>query len=250
MSERVVVASRPRSSPDSSLRAVEGEEVGALLSLDVDHLDELARADLVGERRRGVDAEVEPRLGERWRELLLLVAARRRAPDLDEELGRRRRAVDDAPCRSRDDDRHGALRAEGLCRAGGRPLAEQPDRERLGGVEATRAELVREQAAVAIGQCSADHRRGCVRLRVERRCIVSPVRTEHGDLGHLAPARVDDRHPLVRPEGEHGRAPRADEVRLDERVLREQPANETGCPDDAHVTRSPAPSPPSRPPRR
>ena len=125
---------------------MEGEEVGALLALDVDHLDELAGAHLVGERGRGVDAEVEPRLGERWRELLLLVAARRRAAHLDEELGRRRRAVDDAPGRSGDDDRHRALRAEGLCRAGGRPLAEQPDRERLGRVEATRAELVREQA--------------------------------------------------------------------------------------------------------
>ena len=250
MSERVVVASSPRSSPDSSFAAMEGEEVGALLSLDVDHLDELAGADLVGEGRRRVDAEVEPRLGERRRELLLLVAARRHAPHLDEELGGRRRTVDDSPGRRRDDDRHRALGAEGLRRAGGRPLAEQPDRERLGGVEATRAELVREQAAVAIRQRRADHRRGRIRLRVECRCVVSPVRTEHGDLRRLAPARVDDRHPLVRPEGEHGRAPRADEVRLDERVLREQPANETGCPDDAHVTRSPAPSPPSRPPRR
>ena len=66
-----------------------------------------------------VDPDVEPRLGERGRELLLLVAPRRRAADLDEELGRRRRAVDDPPCRRRDDDRHGPLGAERLRRARG-----------------------------------------------------------------------------------------------------------------------------------
>ena len=37
------------------LAPVEREEVRALLALDVDHLDELTRANLVGERGRGVD---------------------------------------------------------------------------------------------------------------------------------------------------------------------------------------------------
>ena len=131
---------------------MEGEEVGALLPLDVDHLDELAGAHLVGEGGRRVDADVEPRLGERRRELLLLVGARRHAPHLDEELGGRRSAVDDAAGRRGDDDGHRALGAERLRRARRRPLAEEPDRERLRRVEAARAELVREQAPVAIGQ--------------------------------------------------------------------------------------------------
>ena len=83
---------------------MEREEVGALLALDVDHLDELTGAHLVRERRGRVDPEVEPWLGERRREFLLLVAARRRATHLDEKLGGRRRAVDDTPRRCRDDD--------------------------------------------------------------------------------------------------------------------------------------------------
>ena len=155
---------------------MEGEEVGALLALDVDHLDELACAHLVGERRRRIDPEVEPRLGERRWELLLLVGARGRASHLDEELGRGRRAVDDAPRRCRDDDGHGALRSERLRRSCGRPLAEEPDRERVRGIEAARAELVREQAPVAVRERRPDHRRRRVGRSVERGGVVPPVR--------------------------------------------------------------------------
>src|SRR5262249_25626266 len=74
------------------LAPVEREEVRALLPLDVDDLDELAGPHLVGERGRRVDPEVEPRLGQRRRELGLLVASRRGTPDLDEELPRGRPA--------------------------------------------------------------------------------------------------------------------------------------------------------------
>ena len=255
MSERVVVASRPRSSPDSSLPPVEREEVRALLALDVDHLDELARANLVRECGRRIDPDVEPRLGEWGRQLLLLVASRRRAPHLDEELRRRRCAVDDAAGRRGDDDRYGPLGSERLRRSCRRPLAEEADRRGLGRVEPARAELVREKAPVAVGERRPDHGRGRVRPRVERGRVVAAVGAEHRHLRRLAPARVDDRHPLVRSEGEHGRTAGADDVRLDERVLRQEPADEVrlsltvGLPQ-AHVTRSPAPSPPSRPPRR
>ena len=68
------------------LASMEREEIGALLAFDVDHLDELAGAHLVSERRGSLDTEVEPWFCERWRELLLLVAARRRATHLDEKL--------------------------------------------------------------------------------------------------------------------------------------------------------------------
>ena len=147
------------------LAPVEREEVRALLALDVDDLDELACAHLVRERSRGIDADVEPGLGQRRRQLLLLVRAGRGAAHLDEELGGRRRAVDDASRRRGDDHGHGALRAERLRGAGRRPPVEEPDRERLGGVEPTRAELVCEQTAVAIGERGPDHGRRRVRPR-------------------------------------------------------------------------------------
>ena len=251
-------ASRRRVEPALEARlelaSMEREEVGALLALDVDHLDELTGAHLVGERRGSVDPEVEPWLRERRRELLLLVAARRRATHLDEKLGGRRRAVDDTTCGRGDDDRHSALRTERLRRPGGRPVAEQPHRERFGRIEAARPELVREQAAVAVGQRGANHGCRCFGLRVERRRVVAPVRPEHGHLGCLVSACVDDRHALVRPECEHRRAPRPDDVRLEERILREQPGvrpdrSDPACAAGAHVRRSPAPSSPSRPPR-
>src|SRR4029079_3010281 len=79
------------------LPVVECEEVRALLPLDVDHLDELALAHLVGERTRRVDAEVEARFGKRRREFLLLVAPRLDAPDLHEQLRRTLLAVHHVP---------------------------------------------------------------------------------------------------------------------------------------------------------
>ena len=115
---------------------MEGEEVGALLALDVDDLDELAGADLVGESGGGVDADVEARFGERGRQLLLVVRASRGSSNLDQDLGRGRRTVDDAAGRSGDDYGDGALRAEGLGRAGRRRLAEELDRHGLARVEA------------------------------------------------------------------------------------------------------------------
>ncbi len=47
------------------LRCAEREEVGALATLDVDHLDVLTGLHLVGERRGAIDLEVEARVGER-----------------------------------------------------------------------------------------------------------------------------------------------------------------------------------------
>ncbi len=66
----------PRSRPALKLVLVEGEEVRALLALDVDDLDVLALLDLVGQRRGLVHAEVEPRLGQRRRQLELDLLAR------------------------------------------------------------------------------------------------------------------------------------------------------------------------------
>ena len=208
------------------LAPMESEEVRALLALDVDDLDELPCAHLVRERGRGVDAEFETGLGKRRRELLLFVGARRHAPHVDEELGGGRIAVDDAAARRCDDHRHLALCAEALRRAGRRPLAEEPDRERVVRVEAARAELVREQAAVAVREGGAHDRCGCVGFRLERGGVVAAVPCEHRHLGGLRAARVHDGHALVRPEREHRRAARPDDVCLEERVLGEQPPDQ------------------------
>ena len=60
--------------PSSSLRRWNARKSEHCRPFDVDHLDELAVPHLVRERRRPVDAEVEPRFGERRRQLHLLVA--------------------------------------------------------------------------------------------------------------------------------------------------------------------------------
>ncbi len=79
---------RVEASLDAVLQSapVEGEEVGALLPLDVDDLDVLPGADLVREGGRLVDTEVEPRLGQRRRELELAVLPRRAPPNLDKQI--------------------------------------------------------------------------------------------------------------------------------------------------------------------
>ena len=202
---------------------MEREEVRALLPLDVDHLDELAGAHLVREGGRRVDTHVESRLGERRRQLLLLVAcgasraaprrgartavARRRRcarPELRRRPSPRARRGTSAPIppvttrrragsRARRPDRARASRAR--ARAGSRCDPPSPSRITVAGASAFAS------SAVASSRPSA------------------PSTETSADL---APARVDDRHPLVRPESEHGRASRPDDVRLDERVLREE----------------------------
>ena len=217
---RVVVASSPRSSPRSSLRPSNARKSEHCLpSTSITWMNSPG-AHLVRERGRGVDPEIETGLGERRRQLVLLVPPGCGTPDLDEELRGRRRAVEDPPARSRDDDRHRAVGPERLRGPGRRPLPEEPDRVRLAGIEPARAELVDEEAPVPRRERVADHGRGCIRRLAERGRVVLPGRVEHGQLRDLAAVLVDHGDPLVRPEREHGRSARADEVRLEERVLR------------------------------
>ena len=85
------------------LAGVEGEEVRALAALDVEHLDVLALAHLVGERGGAVDAEVQPRLGQRRRQLDLgeRAAASRAAPRRSGPSRARRRRRSGPPARRR-----------------------------------------------------------------------------------------------------------------------------------------------------
>ena len=115
------------------LRRAEGEEVGALAAAHVDHLDVLAGLHLVGERGGAVDLEVEPGIGQRIREHgLALAARRRRARDLELEVGGGHAALDDRHAGGRRDADDGvAVGPERLLRAGRRRRAEQLD-ERVG----------------------------------------------------------------------------------------------------------------------
>ena len=129
------------------LAPVEGEEVRALLALDVDDLDVLARAHLVGERGRRVDAEVEPRLGQRGGSSCsssVRGVARRTSTSSADAGG--------APSTMRPPGAAtttvtAALGAERLRRPGRRPLAEQPDRD------APPAGRARARRARARGSC-------------------------------------------------------------------------------------------------
>jgi len=89
-----------------------------------------------------------------------------------------------------------------------------------------RGELANEQAPATITERVAQDGRRRVGRRSQRGGVVATGRVERGDLGDLAAVAVDDGHPLVRCEREDGRAARSDEIRLDKRILREEPADQ------------------------
>ena len=150
------------------LLLVEGEEVRALAALDVEHLDVLALADLVGERRRGVDAEVQPRLGERRRQLDLLRRARDRPADLDVEVRRRDGPVDDATPRRADDEDRVPLGEECHLRARWGVGAEQAGARRVGGLQPASVQLAEEVLASRLLGEAAQHGRGRVGPHAQR----------------------------------------------------------------------------------
>ena len=213
--------------PALELRAVEREEVRALLPLDVDHLDELARSHLVRERGRRVDADVEARLGERRRELVLLVGSRRRcaAPRRGARTGegRRRRCVLRArPRRPSPRGRPGTPATS----------PEATTRRRAGPPSPPSGSSPR--AASSRQSSEPSRSRSASRITVAGASAVAPSAAASSreppsstrELGHLPAVLVDHGQPLVRAEREHGRAARPHEVRLEERVLGEQPAHE------------------------
>ena len=152
--------------PRVQLVGVEGEEVRALAPGHVDDLDVLALADLVGERRGLVDAEVEPRLGERRRQLDLLARPRHRAVQLDHERGGRPVAVDHAPA-GRGDDHVGLGAGDELLARAGRPA-----RARRAGSRAR----PRRRARGRPGPTTA--RRAASRARADRRSARSARRAD------------------------------------------------------------------------
>src|SRR3954451_7497238 len=131
------------------LARVEGEEVRALAPADVDDLDVLAGLDLVAQRARAVDAEVEPRLGQGRRQLELARGRRLGAHDLDRQRRRRPRPLDDPPARRGDDDRRRPRGRERLGGAGRRVGGEQPDRAGVVRLEAAAVQLPPERGGGA-----------------------------------------------------------------------------------------------------
>ena len=212
----------PSLDPALELASVEGEEVRALLALDVDDLDVLTRLDLVRGGAREADAEVQPRLGERRRQLDVLELPRRRAPDLDQQRGRRPVALDHAAAGSGDDNGRGALGDEALRSAPRRALVEQAQgpgvvRQQTPGVQGTEHAL----GAPVAGQ-PAKHRRLAVGAGADRRRVLAALGVEHGHLGDLAPVAVDHGEPVVGAQPHGGRRTRPDPVRLERPVDRAQ----------------------------
>ena len=160
------------------LRRAEREEVGALPSLDVDHLDVLARLHLVGECRGPVDLEVEARVGERVGEDELGVGrvSASGAGDLELQIGRGDAAFD-----------HG--------RAGGRRDLDDGSRSRTERLLGARR-----------------------RRRPEELGYARPAPSSPTSLGSLAAVEVPNREPVVRPERDGGRPAGPDTVRLPSRV--------------------------------
>jgi hypothetical protein len=199
---------------------VEGEEVGALLPLDVDDLDVFAGRDLVCLRGRLVDADVEPRLREGGRKLDLPVGPGHRPSHFDDEIRRRWGAIQDATRGGRDDCGHLSPRQERLRTSRRRPLLEQPNCARVVRLEPRERE--RAEDAVAVTREAAKDGRRSVCLRSERLGVVSSGRREDRELGDLSALGVDHREAILRQEGDRRDSPRPDHVRLEERVLGEE----------------------------
>ncbi len=177
--------------PRLELLRVEGQEVGALAALHVDHLDVLAGPHLVRERGGARHLEVEPRVGERLRQRGLSFLARCGAADLQLQVGRGDAALHDGLAGGGGDgDERRADGAERLLGAG-----------RRGGAE----ELLRP-----------------VRAELERRVVAAR------DREHAALAAVDvaDRQPVVRPQLDGRRRPRPHAVRLAQGIPRQQARHE------------------------
>ena len=211
------------------LPGAEGEEVGALTSLDVDDLDVLARPHLVGERRGTVDLEVEPRVGERLRKTRLELLQRPRPGDLELEVGGGDAAVDDLISRRRgaDDDEQRPLRPERRLRA---RRGRRPEEQRR---------LRARRVGTACDDCCDDFS-GTVLVRSDerpedRRFAVGrhaePVEAvgadaENRELGALAAVEVANREPVVRLEQDRRRRPTPDAMALASGVARDESRDE------------------------
>ena len=200
---------------------VEREEVRALLAPHVDDLDVLALLHLVGERGSLVDAEVEPRLRQRRRQLRLHLRPRRGALKLDDQRRRRRLTVDHPPARRRHHQQRVALGRERLRVARPAVRTEQPHGHRVVGLHPARVELRQEPVPTA-----PQHGRRGVRPRAQGGRVVPPLGREHGQLGRLAAVGVHHPHAVARAHLHHRRGARAHPPRLERAIDRLQASHQ------------------------
>ncbi len=208
--------------PVLQLARVERQEVRALAPLDVDDLDVLARLDLIGERRRPVDADVEAWLGQRRRELRRRPRERLGAVDLDGDRRGRPAAVDDAAAGRGHDHRRGPVGSElGPLARRGLPT-EQVDGAGVVRPQAARVQGGEEAVVGAGGHEGVQHRGRAVGGGAERREVLLAALGERREFGPLAAVRIDDRQPVARPHGDDGGRAGTDPPRLERRVDRPQ----------------------------
>ena len=211
------------------LLCVEREEVGALPSLDVDDLDVLPCLHLVRERRRAIDLEVEPGVGEGLGQPRRELLERSRACDLELEIGRRRAALDDVlgctGCAHDDEER--PLGAKGRLGAGRRRRPEEHRGTGARRVDAARSDGVDDLGGAVLVRADERAKDGRVAVRT-RPEPVEPVgaETEGRDLGSLPTVEVADREPVVRLEEDRRRRAAAHAMSLARRVARNEPRDE------------------------
>ncbi len=217
------------------LAAVEGEEVGALLALDVDDLDELAGGDLVGRRGGPVDPEVEARLGQRRGQLGPLRRPRHLPADLQQQRRGRPGAVDD-PASGRGGDRDRLpLGGERLRLPPRRFPAEQPKCACLVGDQALGVQGAEKPIGLALGDQAAKDARLCVRPHPDRRPVLAALGVEDAQLCDLPTIAVDQGQRVAGRQPHRGRRPRPHPVRLQRAVHRAQAPLQQGRSHRGHA---------------
>ena len=170
---------------------VEGEEVRALLALDVDDLDVLALPDLVGQGRGLVHAEVEPRLRQRRRQLEVDLRPRAGPLELDDERRRRQPVLGRPVARGGHHGQHVALGHERLRGAGGPVRAEQPPRTGVMRFQPARVQGAQKAVAAPLRPEPAEHRGRRIGDGAQGPEVLSPVGRQRGELGRLAAIGID-----------------------------------------------------------
>ena len=151
------------------------------------------------------------------------------------------------PAGAAHDDHDRPLGAERLRRSGRRRLPKSRTACAPSG-RARRGELAARNPFPFADEL-AEHRRRRIRARAERGGVVGAVGREHRHLGDLAAVRVDDGQPLVRLERDDGRAAGPHEVRLEERDPRREQRSPVDRREPDIRLAARAPSPPPRRPR-
>ena len=218
-----MVASSPRSIPRSSLRRLKARKSEHCLPwTSMIWMYSPSSTSYAGGARE-VDAEVEPRLGQRRRQLDVLERPRRRAPDLDQQRRRRPVALDH-PASGRGDDRQSrrARRRSSPSAPRGVPWSNSRRARASSGSRPSACSAPSTPVGAPVARQPAKHRRLGVGPGADRRRVLAALGVDHGHLGDLAPVAVDHGQPVVGAQPHGGRRTRPDPVRLERTVDRAQ----------------------------